>query len=138
MQHGTSNLQHFKDPHSAETAKLGRALGLSCHEIVLAFAMYSRILECREAKSDGVITRYVLYCWISDSRLNYTDAEVQRIACAAKLGLSGIGFHEFVSSCSALFAGRLCAAKADAFTLAVSQCHLFHGDARGGPPSLLS
>jgi hypothetical protein len=82
---------------------------------------------------------------------------VQRIACAAKLGLSGIGFHEFVSSCSALFAGRLCAAKPDAFTLvrpravsmidvlstqlycqAVSQCHLFHGDPRGGPPSLLS
>ncbi len=44
--------------------------------------------------------------------------DVQRIACAAKLGTAGgIGFHEFASSCSALFAGRRSGAKPDAFTM---------------------
>lgn len=74
----------------------------------------------------------------ADCGFNYTDADIQvwvaylsaghadspqiflhlqRIACSAKLGESGgIGFHEFVSSCSALFAGRMCAAKPDAFS----------------------
>ena len=32
---------------------------------VLAFAMYTRILESGEAKRQGMVTRYVLYCWIS-------------------------------------------------------------------------
>ena len=47
----------------------------------------------------------------------------QRIACLAKMGESGgIGFHEFLSSCSVLFAGRVCAAKPDAFSTVRQPC----------------
>ncbi len=60
--------------------------------------------------------------WVAYLSAGHADApqfflHLQRIACSAKLGESGgIGFHEFVSSCGALFAGRMCAAKPDAFS----------------------
>lgn len=139
MQNNATCLKPYKDPNSAEATKLGRVYGFSSHEITLACAMFSHMIDCPEAKWRGAVTRYVLYCWISDCAFNYSDADIQRIVSSAKLGESGtIGFHEFVSSCGALFAGRMCASKADAFSEAVAQCHLFHGDPRGGPPSMVS
>jgi hypothetical protein len=48
---------------------------------------------------------------------------VQRIACSSKVDDSGsIGFHEFVSSCGVLFAGRLCTPNPDAFTAVRCRC----------------
>ena len=139
--------------------------------------MFNSLLNFHEAKSLGLVTRYVLYCWISGasaapiftavllcrkwqcsascSCTHHLSPNIvpqtavsttrtltcrcrprpascavalaplrcvavtgpQRIACSAKLNESGgMGFHEFASSCRALFAGRLCAAKPDAFT----------------------